>query len=136
MDLLLRNARLGLLLVFIVLGLFLEIRLALWVMLGIPISVLGALFLMPAADVSINMISLFAFILALGIVVDDAIVVGENVYAHRERGKPYLQGGRRRRPGGRRARDLLGADHRGGLRAAGLRERDARQVHPGASPWW
>jgi multidrug efflux pump subunit AcrB len=90
MDLLLRNARLGLLLVFVVLGLFLEIRLALWVMLGIPISVLGAFLFLPAVDVSINMISLFAFILALGILVDDAIVVGENVYAHREMGKPYL----------------------------------------------
>ncbi len=91
MDLLLRNARLGLALVLLTLGLFLEIRLALWVMLGIPISVLGALFVLPATGVSINMISLFAFILALGILVDDAIVVGENVYAHRQRGKPYAR---------------------------------------------
>lgn len=90
-DLLVKNAMLGLVLVFIVLGLFLEIRLALWVMLGIPISFCGALLFMPAADVSINMISLFAFIMALGIVVDDAIVVGENVYEHRQAGKPYLQ---------------------------------------------
>ncbi len=88
LDLLLRNARIGLVLVLLTLGLFLEIRLALWVMLGIPISVLGALFVMPVLDVSINMISLFAFILALGILVDDAIVVGESIYAHRERGKP------------------------------------------------
>ncbi len=91
MNLLLKNAALGLFLVFLVLGLFLEIRLALWVMLGIPISFLGTLLLMPALGVSINMISLFAFILALGIVVDDAIVVGENIYAHRQRGLPYLQ---------------------------------------------
>jgi len=91
MNLLLKNAFLGLLLVFIILGLFLQIRLALWVMLGIPISFLGAMLLMPGIDVSINMISLFAFILALGIVVDDAIVVGENVFTHRSRGKPYLQ---------------------------------------------
>jgi multidrug efflux pump subunit AcrB len=91
MNLLFRNARLGLILVFIVLGLFLEIRLALWVMLGIPISFLGALFLLPALDVSINMVSLFAFLLALGILVDDAIVVGENIFAHRQMGKPYLQ---------------------------------------------
>jgi len=90
-DLLVRNALIGLVLVFIVLGLFLEIRLALWVMLGIPISFCGALLLMPAIDVSINMISLFAFIMALGIVVDDAIVVGENVYEQRQAGKPYLQ---------------------------------------------
>jgi multidrug efflux pump subunit AcrB len=90
MNLLLKNAALGLILVFLVLGLFLEIRLALWVMLGIPIAFLGTLFFMPALGVSINMISLFAFILALGIVVDDAIVVGENVYEHRQRGIPYL----------------------------------------------
>lgn len=90
MNLLLKNAGLGLVLVFLVLGLFLEIRLALWVMLGIPISFFGTLFFMPALGVSINMISLFAFILALGIVVDDAIVVGENVYEHRQRGQGYL----------------------------------------------
>jgi multidrug efflux pump subunit AcrB len=90
-NLLMRNAFIGLILVFITLGLFLEIRLALWVMLGIPISFFGALFFMPAIDVSINMISLFAFIMALGIVVDDAIVVGENIYEHRQMGKPYLQ---------------------------------------------
>ena len=66
-----RNAFLGLILVFMVLGLFLRIRLSLWVMLGIPISFLGALLVMPSLDVSINMLSLFAFILALGIVVDE-----------------------------------------------------------------
>jgi multidrug efflux pump subunit AcrB len=89
-NLLLKNAAIGLVLIFIVLGLFLEIRLALWVMLGIPVSFLGTLFLMPALGVSINMISLFAFILALGIVVDDSIVVGENIYEQRQLGKPYL----------------------------------------------
>jgi len=91
MNLLIKNAAIGLALVLVVLGLFLEIRLALWVMLGIPISFLGALFLMPGMDVSLNMISLFAFIMALGIVVDDAIVVGENIYEHRQTGKPYLR---------------------------------------------
>ena len=91
LDLLLRNARLGLVLVFICLSLFLDLRLAFWVMLGIPISFLGAFLLMDPFATSINMISLFAFIVALGIVVDDAIVVGENVYSHRERGKPFLQ---------------------------------------------
>ncbi len=90
-DLLVRNAMIGLVMVFITLSLFLEIRLALWVMLGIPISFCGALLFMPAIDVSINMISLFAFIMALGIVVDDAIVVGENIYEHRQTGKPYLK---------------------------------------------
>ena len=88
-NLLIKNALIGLTMVIIILGLFLEIRLALWVMLGIPISFLGTFLMMPSLDVSINMISLFAFILALGIVVDDAIVVGENIYEHRQRGKPY-----------------------------------------------
>ncbi len=61
LNLLLRNAFLGLILIFLILGLFLQIRLALWVMLGIPISFLGALLMMPSLDVSINMLSLFAF---------------------------------------------------------------------------
>ena len=91
LDLLLRNARLGLALVFICLSLFLDLRLAFWVMLGIPISFMGAFVLMGPFDASINMISLFAFIIALGIVVDDAIVVGENIFSHRERGKPFLR---------------------------------------------
>ncbi len=90
-NLLEKNALIGLVLVSVVLGLFLEIRLALWVMLGIPVSFLGALFFMPALDLSINMISLFAFIMALGIVVDDAIVIGENIFEHRQKGKPYLK---------------------------------------------
>jgi multidrug efflux pump subunit AcrB len=90
-NLLLKNAGLGLTLVLIILGLFLEIRLALWVMLGIPISFFGAMLLMPTLDVSINMLSLFAFILALGILVDDAIVVGENVFEQRQKGKPYVE---------------------------------------------
>ncbi|MCW8893716.1 MAG: efflux RND transporter permease subunit, partial [Deltaproteobacteria bacterium] len=89
MSLLQKNAMLGLGLVIIILGLFLEIRLAAWVMLGIPISFFGTLFVMPWLGVSINMVSLFAFILALGILVDDAIVVGENIFEHRQMGKPY-----------------------------------------------
>jgi multidrug efflux pump subunit AcrB len=88
LNLLTRNAALGLVLVIVVLGLFLQVRLAFWVTLGIPISVIGALVLMPWTDVSINMLSLFAFILVLGIVVDDAIVVGENTFTHRFAGKP------------------------------------------------
>ena len=85
-DLLRRNAITGLILVFVVLGLFLEIKLSFWVMLGIPISFFGAFLLMPGLDVSINMISMFAFLLTLGIVVDDAIVVGENIYEKRLQG--------------------------------------------------
>ncbi|MCT4625546.1 efflux RND transporter permease subunit [Halodesulfovibrio sp.] len=90
-ELLLSNAYIGLALVFIFLALFLEIRLAFWVSLGIPISFLGAFVFLPFTDFSINMITMFAFIITLGIVVDDAIVVGENVYYHRNLGKSRLQ---------------------------------------------
>ncbi len=89
--LLLRNALLGLILVLVILGVFLELRLAFWVTLGIPVSFLGGLLLLPAADISINMISLFSFIMALGMVVDDAIVVGENVYEMRQQGIPFIE---------------------------------------------
>ena len=85
-SLLLRNGAMGLLLVLMVLGIFLELRLAFWVMMGIPISFLGCMLLMPAAGLSINMMTMFAFIVALGIVVDDAIVVGENVYHYQQEG--------------------------------------------------
>ncbi len=90
MDLLIRNAVTGLLLVFVMLALFLRLRLALWVTIGIPISFLGAFAMMPVLDVSINMMSLFSFILVLGIVVDDAIVVGENIFTTQERDKEGL----------------------------------------------
>lgn len=86
-DLLSRNALTGLLLVLIVLALFLRPSLALLVALGIPVSFAGGMWLMPVAGISINMISLFAFILVLGIVVDDAIVTGENVYARIQKGE-------------------------------------------------
>ncbi|MDZ7642112.1 MAG: efflux RND transporter permease subunit [Desulfurivibrio sp.] len=79
-QLLLKNAAIGLLLVFAILGAFMRFRLALWVMLGLPVAFLGAFFFMPAFGVSINMISLFAFIMALGIVVDNSVVVGESIY--------------------------------------------------------
>ncbi|MBW2525414.1 MAG: efflux RND transporter permease subunit [Deltaproteobacteria bacterium] len=90
-DLLTRNALIGLVLVLLTLGLFLEVRLAFWVTLGIPISFLGALLFLPPTNVSINMISLFAFIVTLGIVVDDAIVVGEAVYKRRKDGLSFVQ---------------------------------------------
>lgn len=90
-DLLLHNARVGLFLVFIALALFLDLRLAFWTTMGIPISFMGGLWLLPHGDVTINMISLFAFIVSLGIVVDDAIVVGENIFSHLQRGTPPAQ---------------------------------------------
>ena len=86
LSLLLRNAAIGLVLVFLSLALFLDLRLAFWTTMGIPISFLGGVLLLPWLGISINMISLFAFIVALGIVVDDAIVVGENVYRWLEEG--------------------------------------------------
>ncbi len=91
MDLLLTNGYLGLGLVFLFLALFLEPRLAFWVAMGIPISFLGAFLVLPLLGVSINMITMFAFLISLGIVVDDAIVVGENVFTMREQGMPPLQ---------------------------------------------
>jgi len=85
-DLLKRNAYRGLQLVFLCLALFLNLRLAFWTTMGIPISFLGAFWLMPVFGLSINMVSLFAFIMSLGLVVDDAIVIGENIYAYRRKG--------------------------------------------------
>ena len=86
LNLLLKNLTIGLVLVSIMLGVFMNLRLAFWVTLGIPISFMAALLLLPKFDVSINMISLFAFIMVLGIVVDDAIIVGENIYRKQEKG--------------------------------------------------
>ncbi len=92
MELLIRNGYNGLLLVFLVLALFLKFRLAIWVSLGIPISFLGAIWLMPVFDVSVNMLSLFAFIVVLGIVVDDAIVVAESIHTEHENGVEGVEG--------------------------------------------
>ena len=90
LNLLKKNAYIGLVLVFLCLTLFLNLRLAFWTTMGIPISFLGAFWLLPQFDVSINMMSLFAFIMSLGIVVDDAIVVGENIFACRQQGMDRL----------------------------------------------
>ena len=92
LGLMLRSGASGFVLVFIVLALFLELRLAFWVSLGIPISFLGAIAFMPVLDVSINIMSLFGFILVLGIVVDDAIIVGENIFTHQEQDGDGLGG--------------------------------------------
>ena len=91
LDTLIKNGRAGLLLVLLVLTLFLRLRLAFWASLGILVSFMGAFWLMPPLDLSVNMISLFAFIVVLGIVVDDAIVVGENIYRHLQMGKRGLE---------------------------------------------
>ena len=70
----------GAILVFVVLSLFLRMKVAFWVIVGLPVSFLGALWLMPTWPVTINTLSLFGFIIVLGIVVDDAIIIGESAY--------------------------------------------------------
>ncbi|NVJ66805.1 MAG: efflux RND transporter permease subunit [Gammaproteobacteria bacterium] len=81
----------GGILVIILLTLFLRPTIAMWVSLGIPIAFAGGIALMPEMGATVNLISLFAFILVLGIVVDDAIVTGENIYNHLSRGEPPLE---------------------------------------------
>ncbi len=85
------NGLLGVLLVFILLGLFLRIRLAFWVALGIPISFFGMIVLAAFYGVTINVISLFGMIVVIGILVDDGIVVGENIYQKYEQGMHPIQ---------------------------------------------
>ncbi|MCG8669829.1 MAG: efflux RND transporter permease subunit [Pseudomonadales bacterium] len=91
-DLLTENAAGGLALLFCVLLLFLRAQLSFWVSVGIPISFMGAFWLLPYFGGSINMVSLFAFILVLGVVVDDAIIVGENIFSHHRRGILGIEG--------------------------------------------
>lgn len=90
-SLLTRNGGVGLAIVFILLWAFLNTRLSIWVGMGIPISLTGGMAILWAIGGSINMISLFGFIMVLGIVVDDAIVVGESIYVHRKQGEPPMQ---------------------------------------------
>ena len=86
LTMLIENGLIGLVLVFLVLAVFLELRLAFWVALGIPVALLGSGAILLMGGQTLNMLSMFAFLMALGIVVDDAIVVGENIYAHRQPG--------------------------------------------------
>jgi len=80
LDMMVKNLVIGALLVFLSLALFLRLKLAFWVMVGLPVAFLGTFFLMPVFGITMNLISLFGFILVLGIVVDDAIVIGESAY--------------------------------------------------------
>lgn len=91
LDLLMRNGLMGLALVLVLLSLFLNMRMAFWVSVGIPFAFMGMFIVLYFVDITINAISLFGMIIVVGILVDDAIVVGENIYAHFERGKPPLQ---------------------------------------------
>ncbi len=90
-SLLTRNGILGMSLVFFLLWLFMDLRLSFWGGMGIPISLAGALFILWSLGETINMVSLFGFIMVLGIVVDDAIVVGESIYVHRQQGDSPLK---------------------------------------------
>lgn len=90
-NLLSRNGLQGIILVFLVLAMFLSLGLAFWVALGIPISFMGAFLILNYFGASLNMLSMFGFIMTLGILVDDAIIVGENVYTHYKMGKTARQ---------------------------------------------
>ena len=86
-----RNAAIGVILVFVCLFLVFDLRLAFWITLGIPLSFVGALMFFDLADLTLNLGTLFAFFLLIGIVVDDAVVVGESIAAERERGKNAVE---------------------------------------------
>ncbi|MDE0659825.1 MAG: efflux RND transporter permease subunit [Gammaproteobacteria bacterium] len=85
-DMMLKNMALGAVLVFIILGVFLHLKVAAWVIIGLPVAFLGAFMMMPVpfVDVTLNVMSLFAFILVLGVVVDDAIIIAESAYTETE----------------------------------------------------
>ena len=85
LDMMKSNLFQGAILVAIMLSIFLRFKLALWVMIGLPVCFLGAMMMMPLFGISINIVSLFAFIMVLGIVVDDAIVIGESAYTEIEK---------------------------------------------------
>ncbi|MBS3805528.1 MAG: efflux RND transporter permease subunit [Oleiphilaceae bacterium] len=91
MDMLLENGVMAMVIVLVILSLFLEYRLAFWIMMGMTISFVGSVLFLPVLGVSINMISMFGFLMVLGIVVDDAIVVGENIYEYREQGMGFME---------------------------------------------
>ncbi|GAA5522370.1 efflux RND transporter permease subunit [Aliifodinibius salicampi] len=91
LSLLTENGVIAILIVLIILALFLEYRLAFWVMMGMTISFVGGVLFLPMIGLSINMISMFGFLVVLGIVVDDAIVVGENVFEYRQQGLNFIE---------------------------------------------
>ena len=91
LQLLINNGLIGLLLVLVTLGFFLNLRLSLWVAIGIPFSFGGMFIIAGFVGLTINVISLFGMIVVIGILVDDAIVVGENIFAHYEQGKPAVK---------------------------------------------
>jgi multidrug efflux pump subunit AcrB len=103
LSLLLKNGAQGLILVFLVMWLFFRLRFAFWVAMGLPVSFLGALFFMSLLGLSINMITMVALLIAIGLLMDDAIVISENIATHLRQGKgPYraaIDGTRQVAPG-------------------------------------
>ncbi|MCH8828891.1 MAG: efflux RND transporter permease subunit, partial [Planctomycetes bacterium] len=91
LDLMMRNGKTGLVLVVLSLMLFLNWRVAFWAAVGLPVSFFGTFIIMWALGATINLLTLFGLIIVLGIIVDDAIVIGENIYRHIEEGMPPLQ---------------------------------------------
>ncbi|MDG1894026.1 MAG: efflux RND transporter permease subunit [Fuerstiella sp.] len=91
LDLMTRNGRMGLILVLIALNLFLNWRVALWAAVGLVISFMGTFAVMWSLGATVNLLSMFGLIVVLGIIVDDAIVIGENIYRHVEEGMPAMQ---------------------------------------------
>ena len=87
LDMLMRNGAQGLLLVFLVLWLFFSFRYSFWVTMGLPVAFLGALFLLPAVGITINMISMVGLLIGVGLLMDDAIVIAENIAARMAKGE-------------------------------------------------
>jgi multidrug efflux pump subunit AcrB len=91
LSLLTENGLIAIIIVLLILSLYLEYRLAFWVMMGMSISFIGGILFLPFLGISINMISMFGFLVVLGIVVDDAIVVGENIFEYRQQGMGVMK---------------------------------------------
>jgi multidrug efflux pump subunit AcrB len=91
LDMLVKNGWQGLVLVFLTLWLFFSFKVSFWVAMGLPMSFLGSFYFVPELDLTINMLTMVGLLLALGLMMDDAIVIAENIASHRERGKAALQ---------------------------------------------
>jgi multidrug efflux pump subunit AcrB len=91
LNMLIKNVWQGLLLVFFTLWLFFSLRVSFWVTMGLPVAFLGGFYFMPMAGLTINMLTMVGLLIALGLIMDDAIVIAENIVAHRERGANALQ---------------------------------------------
>ena len=85
-EIVMNNGLIGLALVMLVLATFLNLRIAFWVALGIPVAILGVIFLLPVFDSFLDTVTMTAMVLVIGIIVDDAIIVAENIYSFHERG--------------------------------------------------